>query len=43
MTKYLTRWAEATTLKDSSAETIMHFMFEQVITIFGCPRILMRD
>jgi transposase InsO family protein len=43
MTEYLTRWAEVATIKDYSAETTSHFLFEQVITRFGCPRILMSD
>jgi hypothetical protein len=41
--KYLTRWVEATPVKDCSAETSAHFLFKQLITRFGCPRICMRD
>jgi hypothetical protein len=41
--EYLTRWEEAAPVKDSSAKTKTHFFFEQVITRFGCPRILMND
>jgi hypothetical protein len=41
--KYLTRWAEIAPLKVCNAKTTTHFLFEQVITIFGCPRILMSD
>jgi transposase InsO family protein len=33
---------EATLVKYCSAETTTHFLFEQVITRFGFPRILMR-
>jgi hypothetical protein len=43
VTEYLTRWVEATPVKDCNAKTIAHFLFEQVITRFGCPRVLMSD
>jgi IS30 family transposase len=42
-TEYLTIWAEAVPVKDCSAETTTHFLFEQVITRFGFPRVLMSD
>ena len=41
--KYLTRWEEEMPVEYCSAETTRHFMFEQVITRFGCPRNLMSD
>jgi hypothetical protein len=41
--EYLTRWEEAIQVKYCSAETTTHFLFEKVITRFGCPRILMSD
>jgi transposase InsO family protein len=42
-TKYLTRWVEVALVKDCSAETTTHFLFEKMITRFGCPRVLMTD
>jgi transposase InsO family protein len=42
-TEYLTRWEKVAPVKDCSTKIASHFLFEQVITIFGCPRILMSD
>lgn len=40
---YLIRRDEAKLVCDSSAETIMQFIFENVVMRFGCPKILMID
>jgi hypothetical protein len=42
-TEYLTIWEKAAPLKYCSAETTTHFLFEQLITRFGCPSLLMSD
>jgi transposase InsO family protein len=42
-TEYLTRWGEARAVKDCSATTIVHFIFDDIITRFGCLKILMSD
>jgi transposase InsO family protein len=42
-TKYLTRWAEAREVKDCSATKDVHFIFDDIITRFGCSNILMSD
>jgi transposase InsO family protein len=41
--KYLTRWAEARAVKDCSETTTTRFIFDDIITRFGCPKILMSD
>jgi len=41
--KYLTIWEEEALIKDCNIETTIHFLFENVVTRFGCPRILMSD
>jgi transposase InsO family protein len=36
-------WAEARVVKDCSAITVVRFIFDDIITRFGCPNILMSD
>jgi hypothetical protein len=40
---YLTRWAEAREFKDFSADTTTWFIFDEIITRFLCPKVLMSD
>ena len=40
---YLTIWDEATMVKDCTATTDSNFFFENVVTRFGCPKILIND
>ena len=42
-TEYLTKWAEAKAVKTNDAKVAATFLFEQVITRFGCPKILISD
>jgi len=42
-TDYLTRWAEAQPVRDYITETIVKFIFEYILSRFGCPKILMSD
>jgi transposase InsO family protein len=39
----LTRWDETRAVKDYSATTTMCFIFNDIITRFGCPKILLSD
>lgn len=41
--EYMTRWVEAQLVKDGSITKAMKFLFEYVLTKFGCPKILMSD
>ena len=43
VTDYLTRWAKETPIKDCSATIATQFIFENILTRFGYPRILMSD
>jgi hypothetical protein len=43
MTQYLTRWVEARLVKDYSVTTYAHFIFDDIITKFECPKIRMSD
>lgn len=43
MIKYLTRWAEAQPVKDFTRTTTTKLLFENVLTWFGCSKVLMSD
>ena len=42
-TDYLTLWVEAQLVKDCRAATAAKFIFDNILSRFGCPRILMSD
>ena len=42
-TKYLTKWIEATAVKTSTAANTATFIYENIMSSFGCPRILVSD
>jgi hypothetical protein len=42
-TDYVTKWAEAEAVKSDDAATVARFMYEHIITRFGCPKELVSD
>ena len=42
-TDYLTRWDEAQPIKDCSTAIAVKFIFDNILSRFGCPRIIMSD
>ena len=42
-TYYLTQWAEAAPVVDCTTVIAGRFLFENIMTRFGCPRIFMSD
>ena len=42
-TEYLTKWAEAKAVKAANAMHAATFMYENIISRFGCPKILVSD
>jgi hypothetical protein len=40
---YLIRWKEVELVTDCSAKITMLFLFEKIITRFGCPKVIMRN
>eukprot|EP00253_Pinus_taeda_P001959 PITA_01959 len=42
-TEYLTRWVEVKWVNDYTTATATKFLFKNLLTRFGCPKILMSD
>jgi hypothetical protein len=42
-TEYLTKWAEAKAVKKADAKQTTIFLYENIISRFGCPKILISD
>ncbi len=43
VTEYLTKWAEAKAVKSADAKQMAIFLNENIISRFGCPKILISD
>ena len=41
--EYLTKWAQAKAIKAADAKQIAIFLHENIISCFGCPKILVSD
>ena len=41
--EYLTRWVEEKVVRNCDAAAAVQFIFESIISRFGCPVILMSD
>jgi hypothetical protein len=42
-TDYATKWAEAVATKTDDAQTVAKFLYENIISRFGCPKELISD
>ena len=42
-TDYVTKWAEAVATKIDNSNTVATFLYENIITLFGCPKELVSD
>lgn len=42
-TEYVTKWVEAVATKKDDAQTVANFIYENIITIFGCPKEIVSD
>lgn len=42
-TEYLTKWAEAKAVKKADAATTALFLFENIVTRYGCPKVIVSD
>ena len=42
-TEYLTKWAEAKAVRTDTAANAAVFLYENIISWFGCPKIIVSD